>query len=104
MDAWLCASCRDGCCQFEQMQNDMFGLEKDKLGLVVDVRFNAGGWLHDQVMEILSGTRHSVMQTRDGYVVSSFPDVAGRNRALCSPTQTVIQTVRSYRISIKKKG
>ncbi|ELJ8561863.1 tricorn protease [Vibrio cholerae] len=59
---------------FEQMQNDMFGLEKDKLGLVVDVRFNAGGWLHDQVMEILSGTRHSVMQTRDGYVVSSFPE------------------------------
>lgn len=41
---------------------------------MVDVRFNAGGWLHDQVMEILSGTRHSVMQTRDGYVVSSFPE------------------------------
>ncbi|EEY99824.1 protease-related protein [Vibrio sp. RC586] len=59
---------------FEQMQNDMFGREKDKLGLVVDVRFNAGGWLHDQVMEILSGTRHSVLQTRDGYVVSSFPE------------------------------
>ncbi|EPZ7318095.1 S41 family peptidase [Vibrio mimicus] len=59
---------------FERMQNDMFGREKDKLGLVVDVRFNAGGWLHDQVIEILSGTRHSVMQTRDGYVVASAPE------------------------------
>ncbi|WP_158119128.1 S41 family peptidase [Vibrio metoecus] len=59
---------------FERMQNDMFGRERDKLGLVVDVRFNAGGWLHDQIMEILSGTRHSSLQTRDGYVVSSFPE------------------------------
>ena len=59
---------------FTQMQNDLFGDLKDKQAVIVDVRFNGGGFLHDQVMSILSGVRHSKMETRDGYEVSSFPE------------------------------
>ncbi|NGZ14936.1 protease [Vibrio aestuarianus] len=58
---------------FEKMQNDMFGVDNNKEALVVDVRFNQGGFLADQMMMILSGQRHTVEETRDGYQVASYP-------------------------------
>ncbi|WP_159651290.1 S41 family peptidase [Vibrio atypicus] len=59
---------------FERMQNDLFGKYRDKEAVVVDVRFNGGGNLTSQLMEILSGVRHSSIETRDGYTLTSFPE------------------------------
>ncbi|WP_052132377.1 S41 family peptidase [Vibrio variabilis] len=59
---------------FERMQNDLFGKYRDKEAVVVDVRFNMGGNLTSQLMEVLSGVRHSSIETRDGYKLTSFPE------------------------------
>ncbi|MBG0753853.1 hypothetical protein BOO21_00520 [Vibrio cidicii] len=42
--------------------------------MIVDIRYNMGGNLHDQLMEVLSGMRHSAQVTRDGYQLSTFPE------------------------------
>ncbi|MFO1069227.1 MAG: S41 family peptidase [Geminicoccaceae bacterium] len=42
-------------------------------GAIVDVRFNVGGFLHDQLIAFLSGTRHSGLVTRNGVDLGSAP-------------------------------
>jgi tricorn protease len=38
----------------------------DKEGLVIDVRFNGGGFTHDQVLNYLAGKEHTFFKQRDG--------------------------------------
>ncbi|MBA4063780.1 MAG: MdsD protein [Isosphaera sp.] len=38
----------------------------DKDGLVIDVRYNGGGFTHDQVLNYLAGKEHTVFRQRDG--------------------------------------
>lgn len=59
---------------YERLINELFGEYNDKEGVIVDIRYNMGGNLHDQLMEVLSGTRHSAQVTRDGYQLSTFPE------------------------------
>lgn len=40
---------------------------------VVDVRFNTGGFLHDQLLDFLTGTRHSGLVTREGVDLGTSP-------------------------------
>jgi len=47
----------------------------DKEAIVLDVRFNGGGYTHDQVLNYLTGKEHTVFRQRDGgegYVLRSF--------------------------------
>lgn len=43
---------------FRQAFHDIFGRNIGKEGLVVDTRFNGGGWLHDDLAVLLSGERY----------------------------------------------
>jgi C-terminal processing protease CtpA/Prc len=40
---------------FRETYSDVFGKHHDKKALVVDTRFNGGGWLHDDLVTFLSG-------------------------------------------------
>ncbi|MEO0983372.1 MAG: S41 family peptidase [Pseudomonadota bacterium] len=43
---------------FREAFSETFGRNLEKEGLVVDTRFNGGGWLHDDLVVMLSGRRY----------------------------------------------
>ncbi len=43
---------------YRQVYSDALGKEYDKKALVVDTRFNGGGWLHDDLATFLSGKKY----------------------------------------------
>jgi tricorn protease len=44
----------------------LYGENFDKKGLVLDVRFNPGGFTHDQILNYLGGREHTIFRRRDG--------------------------------------
>lgn len=57
---------------FRTTYSDVLGREADKEGLVVDTRFNGGGWLHDDLATFLSGRQYVRMVPR-GQAIGSEP-------------------------------
>jgi tricorn protease len=43
---------------FRSVYDDVMGRNRDKKALIVDTRFNGGGWLHDDLYNFLSGTTY----------------------------------------------
>jgi len=43
---------------FRQVYEDLFGKNADKEAVVVDTRFNGGGWLHDDLAVLFSGKKY----------------------------------------------
>jgi len=50
---------------FRHLFQEVLGRHADKEALVVDTRFNGGGWLHDDLVKFLGGTEYAVYQPRD---------------------------------------
>jgi tricorn protease len=50
----------------ERFVRALYGENFDKQGLVLDVRYNAGGFTHDQILSYLGGREHTVFRRRDG--------------------------------------
>ncbi len=44
----------------------LYGENFDKQGLVLDVRYNPGGFTHDQILNYLGGREHTIFRRRDG--------------------------------------
>ena len=57
---------------FRQTFSELFGRNIDKDAVVVDTRFNGGGWLHDDLLVLLSGERYFNLRPR-GRVVRGEP-------------------------------
>ncbi|MDX1673198.1 MAG: S41 family peptidase [Longimicrobiales bacterium] len=57
---------------FRTTYSEALGRNADKEGLVVDTRFNGGGWLHDDLVTFLSGEQYVRMAPR-GQRVGSEP-------------------------------
>lgn len=49
---------------FREVYSDIFGRHNDKEALIVDTRFNGGGWLHDDLAVLLSGRRYLTFSPR----------------------------------------
>ena len=49
---------------FRRVYRETLGLNADKEALIVDTRFNGGGWLHDDLVVFLSGQRYLDFQPR----------------------------------------
>ena len=70
----------------------------DKDAIVLDVRFNGGGFTHDQVLNYLGSREHTVFKSRNG---GSGAGAAGRRTAsgtsrwCCSSTTAPTATPRS---------
>lgn len=43
---------------FQQVYSEVLGRHADKEALIVDTRFNGGGWLHDDLITLLSGEKY----------------------------------------------
>jgi tricorn protease len=53
--------------------NDLFGQHRQAEAVLVDVRYNGGGNLHDALVTMLTGTSHASMVTRDGVRLGTIP-------------------------------
>lgn len=52
---------------------DVLGKAADKQALIVDTRFNGGGWLHDDLVTFLSGKKYLTMAPQGTAINSSEP-------------------------------
>jgi C-terminal processing protease CtpA/Prc len=50
---------------FRRVYSEVLGLNSDKEALIVDTRFNGGGWLHEDLATFLSGKRYCYFAPRD---------------------------------------
>jgi tricorn protease len=76
----------------ERFVRSLYSDNFDKEALIIDVRFNGGGFTHDQVLNYLTGKEHTVFRQRDGgdgLVLRSF------DRKWTKP-MTVLINNRSY--------
>jgi C-terminal processing protease CtpA/Prc len=55
---------------YREAYSEIFGRNSKKEALVVDTRFNCGGWLHDDLATLLSGMRYADLTPRGQYVGS----------------------------------
>jgi tricorn protease len=76
----------------EQFVRSLYSDNFDKDGIVIDVRYNGGGFTHDQVLNYLGAREHTLFRQRDGgegLVMRSY------DRKWTKPT-TVLINNRSY--------
>ena len=59
--------------EMHKVYAELMGRYSDAEGAIVDVRFNTGGLLHDQLVAFLTGTRHSGLVTRNGVALGLSP-------------------------------
>lgn len=55
---------------FRRMYSELLGRNRGKEAVVVDVRHNGGGWLHDDVVTLLSGKEYERFVPRGQYIGS----------------------------------
>lgn len=55
---------------FRKMYSELLGRNRNKEAVVVDVRHNGGGWLHDDVVTLLSGKEYERFVPRGQYIGS----------------------------------
>lgn len=53
---------------FREVYSDLFGKNRNKEAVIVDTRFNGGGWLHDDLATILSGIDYARFEPRGRYI------------------------------------
>lgn len=58
---------------FRQIFSELFGRNYDKEAVIVDTRFNGGGWLHDDLITLLDGKSYFDLRARDR-IVSGAPE------------------------------
>lgn len=55
---------------FRTLYSELLGRNRDKDAVVVDTRHNGGGWLHDDVVTLLSGKEYQKFMPRGQYIGS----------------------------------
>jgi tricorn protease len=76
----------------ETFMRSLYSDNFDKEGLVIDVRYNGGGFTHDQVINYLVGKEHTLFRQRDGgegFVMRNY------DRKFAKPMAVLINN-RSY--------
>ncbi len=58
---------------YQAAYGETFGRHKDKEGMLIDVRANGGGNLHDQLVTMLTGSSDSANVSRQGNVITRNP-------------------------------
>jgi len=58
---------------YQRAYSEVFGLNRTKAAMVIDVRFNGGGNLHDQLIAMFTGESLAGFTTRSGDVVGRMP-------------------------------
>ncbi len=50
----------------EKFEKELYSIANGKKGLIIDVRYNGGGWITDYLLQILMTKQHAVTIPRDG--------------------------------------
>lgn len=58
---------------YKKLVDKLFGENQDKDAVVIDIRYNTGGNIHDQFIDLLSGVNYGEAVSRDGYKAANFP-------------------------------
>lgn len=58
---------------YKTLVDKLFGENQDKDAVVIDIRYNTGGNIHDQFIDLLSGVNYGEAVSRDGYKAANFP-------------------------------
>lgn len=58
---------------YKTLVDKLFGENQDKDAVVIDIRYNTGGNIHDQFIDLLSGVDYGEAVSRDGYKAANFP-------------------------------
>lgn len=58
---------------YKHTYSQVTGEYHDKEGLIIDIRYNGGGNIHDQLITLFTGAVHAGFTTRDGRVVGRMP-------------------------------
>jgi tricorn protease len=61
---------------YQRAYADLFGMHRQAEAVIVDVRYNGGGNLHDPLVVMLTGRQYAGLVTRDGVPTADIP--AGR--------------------------
>ncbi len=69
--------------EYRRAFSEVFGEMADKEALVVDVRFNGGGFLHDQLVTLFTGESTANFTDRDGRVVGIMPGTRWTKPTAC---------------------
>jgi tricorn protease len=77
---------------FREVYSDVLGVNNEKLALVVDTRFNGGGWLHDDLITLLDGERYCFFLPRDHAV----GDLGGEPAKKWTRPVCVLQSESNY--------
>ena len=56
---------------YRQIYNDLMGRNFHKEAVVVDTRFNGGGWLHDELLVLLTGESYFNLRARDRIIAGA---------------------------------
>jgi len=55
---------------YREVYSQLFGRHANKEAVIVDTRFNGGGWLHDDLATLLSGKHYADFMPRGQYIAS----------------------------------
>ncbi|MDD4848617.1 MAG: S41 family peptidase, partial [Bacteroidales bacterium] len=55
---------------FRKVYSKVLGKFRNKEAIVIDTRFNGGGWLHDDLATLFSGKRYADLEPRGQYIAS----------------------------------
>lgn len=58
---------------YQEAYGELFGRYRDAEAVIVDIRSNGGGNLHDQLVTMLAGSNDSNLFSRDGNLIVSNP-------------------------------
>ena len=79
--------------------SEVIGDYHDKEGLVIDIRYNKGGNIHDQLITLFTGEVNAGFTTRDGRVAAACPPAAGPSPPRCCKTPAPTPMAASSRTS-----
>ena len=90
-------------------ERDVFAATTGREGLVVDVRYNGGGWIADRLLEMLAHPDHAVTYPRDGgpgypYSRRAYPTWEGPLIALCNESSFSNAEIFSHAIKSTGRG
>jgi tricorn protease len=58
---------------FREVYSEVLGRYHDRKALIVDTRFNGGGWLHDDLATFLSGVQYTTFSPRGNEILGGDP-------------------------------
>jgi tricorn protease len=88
---------------YRTVYDDALGKYHDKQGLVVDTRFNGGGWLHDDLATFLSGKTYMRMEPR-GQKLGTEPQFKWQRKSVVVMSESNYSDAHLFPVTYRALG